>query len=161
MGYMGEAFILECTALGLGTCWLGVSYNKGALKKLIRLEEGEELVCAASIGIPAESYIGRPRMDLTKLTTLTEEQLQALPAWQQQALACARIAPSAVNAQPWRFLVAGEEITVKRAGSNFGYAALDCGIAMLHIELGASHGGVSGEWKQCEGNATFCPVPQG
>ena len=23
LGYLGEAFVLECTSLGLGTCWLG------------------------------------------------------------------------------------------------------------------------------------------
>lgn len=38
LGYLGEAFILECTSLGLGTCWLGANFNRGALSSAIKLK---------------------------------------------------------------------------------------------------------------------------
>ena len=57
------------------------------------------------------------------------------------------MAPSAVNRQSLRFKVAEDNITVAvdSIKDSFGIAKrLDCGIAMLHLELGAMAGGVSG-----------------
>lgn len=160
LGYMGEAFILEATALGLGTCWVGASYHKALAKSVLPLQEGERIVAVTPLGIAAESYAGRPRKSLEELTGLSQAQLQALPEWQQSALSCARVAPSAVNRQPWRFLPGEKGIEVIQTGSNYGYGAVDLGIAMLHIELGAAHGGVSGTWKEQEGSAFFTPDGQ-
>ncbi len=160
LGYMGEAFILEATALGVGTCWVGASYHKRMAQSLVPLEEGERIVAVTPLGIAAESYMGRPRKSLEELTGLTQEQLQALPDWQQSALSCARLAPSAVNRQPWRFSPNEKGIEVTQTGSNFGYGGVDLGIAMLHIELGAAHGSVSGAWQETDGSALFVPDRQ-
>lgn len=70
--------------------------------------------------------------------------------WVESALTAARISPSASNRQPWRFRIDEDSITVssdkKRAG--FGVSRrLDCGIAMLHIELGARIAGGGGSWE--------------
>ena len=156
-GYLGEAFALECTALGLGTCWLGMYHKKAALEALT-LEDGERLGCIMAIGFGAEHYAARPRKGLDKLTGLTQPQLQALPEWQQRALECGRMAPSAVNGQPWAFRIEGETIRVVNTSLNFGYGKLDCGIAMLHLELGAAHCGVAGEWQQDGEDLVFTPT---
>lgn len=157
VGYLGEAFILECTAMGLGTCWLGM-YNKKAVAAALELREGETLSCITPVGIAAEQYAARPRKPLNKLTGLNQAQLQALPEWQQHALDCARRAPSATNAQPWRFVVEGENLRIVNINSNFGYGKLDCGIAMLHMELGAAHGGVAGDWDMEGTDAVLKPT---
>ncbi len=157
VGYIGEAFILECTAMGLGTCWLGANFSKSGVSKAIGLREGEKLVCVTPIGIPAEPYAKRPRKSIEELTWLNDAEYAALPGWQREAIACARMAPSAINAQPWEFLPDGDGVTVRRASLNFGFGALDCGIAMLHMELGAAHAGVTGTWRQTKGGRTFVP----
>ncbi len=154
-GYIGESFILECTALGLGTCWLGATYKKSAAIRLAELEKNESVACIISVGKPGESYVGRPRKSLCDLTGLSQEALVNLPEWQQHALSCARLAPSAVNGQPWRFIVDGEELGIRRTGVNFGFSKLDQGIAMLHMELGASHASVAGRWRQEGDTAIF------
>lgn len=158
IGYIGEAFILECTALGLGTCWLGASYSKKRAAEAISIKEGEQVVCITPIGISAESYSARPRKSLQTLTGLSSKQLTFIPEWQQRALECARLAPSAVNAQPYEMIVEDESIYIKKLSSNFGYADVDCGIAMLHIELGAAHAGVCGKWDIKEGLVRFTPI---
>lgn len=157
-GYMGEAFILECTALGLGTCWLGGSFSESAVEKLIPVSENEEVVCITPIGVPAEGYTMRPRKSLAKLTGLSQAELVELPEWQQRALECARVAPSAVNGQPWRFLAEQGRLVIEGVSSNYGYGRLDCGIAMLHMELGAAHAGVSGEWTLAGNRRIFTPA---
>ena len=157
IGYLGEAFILEATALGLGTCWVGASYRKGQATSLFHLKEGERIAAVTPLGVGAETYIGRPRKSLAELTSLSQDQLQALPEWQQSALSCARMAPSAVNRQPWRFVPGEKGIELIQTSGNFGYGGIDLGIAMLHIELGAAHCSVTGVWTEEEGSAKFLP----
>ncbi|MGE5591322.1 MAG: nitroreductase family protein [Bacillota bacterium] len=70
--------------------------------------------------------------------------------WLSLALEAARLATSAVNRQPWRFVSEGEDVLVEEVVSAWpsGHISrrLDCGIAMLHFELGARRGGRTGTW---------------
>jgi hypothetical protein len=157
-GYIGEAFVLECTSMGLHTCWLGASFSKQGVSKAIRLHEGEKLVCIVSIGQSAEKYVARKRGTIAELTEINDEQFARLPEWKRCAVECARMAPSATNAQPWSFDTSGAGIGVENVSWNFGWGRLDCGIAMLHVELGAAHCGVGGEWKEGKDMNTFLPV---
>ena len=89
---------------------------------------------------------------------------------QQEA---ARLAPSAVNRQPWRFNVETNSITVSVNTPRREYGLskrLCCGIAMLHIEVAALSCGASGSWTFLEpplvarfdtrqqGNKVLCPA---
>jgi hypothetical protein len=70
--------------------------------------------------------------------------------WQRSALESTRLAPSAVNRQPWRFRLepGAVGVTMDEAGPGGVEAKrLDCGIAMLHLELGARSAGVEGSWE--------------
>ena len=157
VGYIGEAFILECAAMGLDTCWLGMNFSRAAAMSAAGVQKGEKLEIVTPIGISAGSYIERPRHSLEELCELTKKEIEMLPEWKRCALECARRAPSAINAQPWSFDAYGRGIEVERISSNFGYGKLDCGIAMLHIELGAGHCGVAGDWKENGDRAVFLP----
>ena len=71
-------------------------------------------------------------------------------AWIGTALDAARLSPSAVIRQPWSFYVERNNITisVRSPGMEFNVAKrLDCGIAMLHMEVAALSHGVQGEWE--------------
>ncbi|WP_242837412.1 nitroreductase family protein [Desulfitobacterium metallireducens] len=72
------------------------------------------------------------------------------PAWVKSALVVGRLAPSAVNRQPWRFSVDTDAIKISvdnLKDSHHISKRLDCGIAMIHIEIGASHEGIRGQWE--------------
>jgi nitroreductase len=65
-------------------------------------------------------------------------------------LEAARRAPSARNRQPWRFRIEGEAVTVFTGSEKQNgklSPRLDCGIAMLHFELGARAAGLAGRWE--------------
>jgi hypothetical protein len=83
------------------------------------------------------------------LETLILNNEYDLPSWMTTALKAAQKAPSVINRQPWRFTVDSNSITVSidnpRMGQRFP-KVLDCGIAMLHLELGARKEGVNGIW---------------
>src|SRR5674536_262729 len=44
VGYVGEAFILEATRLGLGTCWVAGMFDRKTAAALVRLHRGEHVV---------------------------------------------------------------------------------------------------------------------
>ncbi len=137
-GYAGEALILECEALGVGTCWAWASCDRGAAQKL--LQSGYKLDCVTPLGIANDTPRERILKPLSQLTGLSEGELAALLPWQKSALEYARLAPSAMNKQPWRFIVSSGGIAAKRSGLMF--AAHNCGIAALHLELGAKAAGM-------------------
>jgi hypothetical protein len=71
------------------------------------------------------------------------------PGWIKEALELAKLAPSAANKQPWRFIVSENNCEIKitvEDTSKLDRKKLDCGIAMLHIEIGALYNGIKGEW---------------
>ncbi|MFA5079663.1 MAG: nitroreductase family protein [Dehalococcoidia bacterium] len=158
MGYTGEAAILEATALGLGTCWVALTYNARRVKSLIKLEKNEEIICVSPIGYTVDKWSFEEKVFSGFGSNHQRRPLQSMvsglpaaqrPDWAKAAVEAARLAPSAMNRQPWDFRVEEDSITVsaKGRGPEFNVAMrLDCGIAMLHIELGALSRGAAGRW---------------
>jgi len=153
-GYLGEGVILEATALGLNTCWVGGFYRREPVMEQVSLKDGERVLGITPIGyskketdrvgVSSKQY-RRKNLDKLVLSGDVDDK-----KWVRTALEAVRIAPSAANRQPWRFKIDRDAITVsansKREGFNVS-RKLDCGIAMLHLELGARVEGMSGDWK--------------
>ena len=77
------------------------------------------------------------------------------PKWVQGALKAARVSPSAHNNQPWEFNVSSNSITIsisKARGKLKQFNRMDCGIALLHIQLGALNTGVNGSYRFLNGH---------
>jgi len=53
-GYLFQRILLEATKLGLGTCWLGGTFNRSAVSKVFPLQPEEIIPAVSPIGIPAE-----------------------------------------------------------------------------------------------------------
>ena len=127
-GISGEAFILEAVSLGLGTCWVA-AFKRGGVN--VPLEEGEKVKAVIALGKPGEEDGPRTRK---KLTEICSSNPSDWPLWAYNAAEYVRIAPSAVNLQPWRLSFAGRTLMLSSARQN---ASLDMGIAVLHMTLGA------------------------
>jgi hypothetical protein len=159
MGYTGEAAVLEATSLGLGTCWVALTYNAKAVKSLVKLGQNEKLICVSPVGYTTETWsfeekalsgfgVFHQRKPLPSMVSGLPE--PGWPDWAKAAVEAARLAPSAMNRQPWSFHVEKDGVTVaiKSGGMEFNVAKrLDCGIAMLHIQLGALSRGAQGKWE--------------
>lgn len=146
VGYFGEHFVLECTARGIGTCWLGLSYKKNAVDDVLTLDDGENVECIIALGTPAEDYVQRERKSVTELTGYRADEYRSLPQWQKSVIECGRLAPSSMNAQPWKFHTYSDAVSIELAKNNHGFELIDCGIAMLHMELGAKAENVDTTW---------------
>lgn len=151
-GFMGEALVLEATAMGLGTCWLGAGFYPDVVSRNVNLQSDEAVHCVIAIGKAALPPFAPKRMELSKLCGMSEEQLSGLGAWQKEAVLAARVAPSAVNLQPWKIAADTAGVSIlERSVIYKKYAPLDRGICMLHAAVGAYHAGREAVWKKVDG----------
>jgi len=161
VGYTGEAAVLEATALGLGTCWVGGFFSARTARQMVDLAPGERILAVSPVGIALEDVSGQERLMRSfahaksrKPLSLIAPGAEAWPDWARQAAESARGAPSAINRQPWRFAFDDGSLVLSVAP---GFETprvtkrLDCGIAMLHAELGARRGGCRRGWVESEG----------
>ena len=128
-GISGEALALEAVSLGLGTCWVAGSYRKSAVN--IALNADEKLVAIIALGVPKKMKHGRVKHK--KLTDICVGDPVVWPMWAYNAAECVRVAPSAMNRQPWRLIFAGRTLMLEKKGFA---SRLDMGIALLHLSLG-------------------------
>lgn len=168
VGYVGEAFILEATRLGLGACWVAGMFDRATAASLVKLQRGEHVVAVTPVGHPVERKQLVERMMSKAVRSAARRQVEeiapgltrgfgragfggpadaAWPAWAVAAVEAARVAPSGANKQPWRFRLQDGALVMGSAGKTYWTAPIDFGIAMLHVELGAAHEGVHGAWE--------------
>ena len=151
-GFMGEALVLEATAMGLGTCWLGAGFYPDIITRNVDLQSDESVHCVIALGKANLPAFAPKRKELVKVCDMTEEQLGQLGAWQKEAVLAARLAPSAMNQQPWKIVADKTSISILEQSVLFKkYAPLDRGICMLHAAVGAAKAGRNAVWKKVDG----------
>ena len=162
VGYLGEGIILEATAMGLATCWVGGFFRPKVAASVVGIGRNEKVLAVTPVGRAVENVtreeiimtgfgLNHRRKPLAELTAGLSP--SDWPQWVKPSLEAARIAPSAINRQPWRFHVESNGITVSVDNPRFTFGVskrLDCGIAMLHIEVAAMDAGVHGGWEFLE-----------
>lgn len=152
VGYWGEKLVLEATRLGLGTCWVGGTFDRAACP--CRLLPDEELVCVITVGHVSAELGGKERFiyRMVHRSTKPREALydaggETPPDWFAAGMRAVRRAPSALNRQPVRFV--WRDGAVSASVPDYASQAVDLGIAKLHFEIGAG----GGSWKPGSGGA--------
>lgn len=139
-GYYGELLILEATKLGLGTCWVGATFNKNNCPCVINKDDS--FICIITVGNITEQRGFKESLiykTVHRGTKTLEEMYEAdtpAPEWFLTGMRAVQKAPSAVNKQPVIFKLLNGKITaeVKDISS---YQAIDLGIAKAHFEIGS------------------------
>ena len=143
VGRFGEKIILEATAMGLSTCWVGTSYDKKAAATLC--SANDTLDCVIAIGYSDKKHslkermmeYGMHRQNKAK-KTLTEAE-NPVPEWFKQGMDAVYLAPTARNLRPFVFKYKDGQVTAFITNPT-ETAMIDLGIAKLHFELGAGGG---------------------
>ncbi|MBM6838520.1 nitroreductase family protein, partial [Clostridium saudiense] len=119
VGYEMEKLILFVTSLGLGTCWIGGTFNKSEFSKAMELKDNETLPIVTPIGRSEDKkrFIERAMKFFTKskkrkewyeLFFLRDFSVPLTPVinlgYFKEVLENVRLAPSALNKQPWRIV---------------------------------------------------------
>ncbi len=176
-GCVFERAVLEATALGLGTCWLGASFDHSGFAAAIDLADDEVLPAVSPVG-----YVASTRTLVDATTRFFARSGKRKP-WEElffdgdfatplareaagpyaDVLEMVRLAPSASNRQPWRVVKeAGRDVfhlfinrsaiysrfTTNVAGADL--QRIDMGIACCHVELAARGPGLGGKWEVLE-----------
>ncbi len=158
-GYTGEGLILEAAALGLATCWVAGFFRPPVVAEFIQLDAQDRVLAVSPVGYARGSAtleekimtgFGRTHRRKRLSTLASGLPVNEWPGWVKPALEAAALAPSAINRQPWRFKISPEAITVMTGGRTPEFNVskrLDCGIAMLHMEVAALSQGILGKWE--------------
>lgn len=156
-GYTGQAAVLEATALDLGTCWIGGGVRRAHVASLLELDADEHVYSISTLGYPPEHKGVGERVTAGMVRAHTRRPLESIapgwqtwPDWARAGVKLARISPSATNRQPWRFARGDDgHIALSFSGADTPVISkrLDCGIAMLHFELGLREAGGAGSWQ--------------
>jgi hypothetical protein len=148
IGYTLQGVVLGLTTLGLATCWLGGNIKNSPLKSIIDAPEGQILQLMVAFGYPEKgkspfrrSSSEAKRKDVSEITSGTMD-----ITW-SRIISAIRLSPSAVNAQPWRFVFKEGKVHVYSVKSgNFimkhfldPFNLIDVGIALCHAIVAARH----------------------
>ncbi len=161
VGYVFEKLVLYAASIGLGTCWLDGTFNRGEFAKAMELTGDEFFPIASPIGYPAPKNHTVDKIMRKAIKADTRKPFEELffdksfsaPLTEQIAddlayiLEAVRLAPSAKNGQPWRILKDGNTFHFFEKkdipSSKHDIQRLDIGIAGCHFELAAREKGIS------------------
>ena len=171
--YCFEQVVLFCTSLGLGTCWLGGTFNKSNFAAQVDLQAAEILRIVSPVGYIktgkrlVETVIGADRHHKSRKsfstnfydgnfdTNLTEENAGIY----REPLEMLRLAPSANNRQPWRIVLDDDTIHFYcHRSSLFDFSRTDLGIALCHFDLTCRESGIQGSFKVLEKLKETVPI---
>lgn len=164
-GYSFEKFCLYAASLGIGTVMLGGTLSRKSFEKAMELTESEIMPIASPVGYPAEKKSLRERM-MRKAIKADERQPFEKLFFEDSfdfgltkesagrfadALEMVRLAPSAVNKQPWRVVKCGDTLHFFKkkslgASESFDMQKIDIGIALAHFDLALKEDGISGSF---------------
>jgi hypothetical protein len=175
-GYALEGIVLHLTTCGLGTCWLGGTFDRTGAMAALHLSEGELVPAITPVGDPAErrsiidsavrvlagSRKRKPWSELFFDGNFDKPLGEADAGDWAPVLEAVRKGPSASNKQPWRIVRTGPAsaptfhlfLTEDRAYSNairgVRIQELDIGIAMRHLEAASRSLGLPGSWNRLD-----------
>lgn len=170
-GYAMERVVLRATELGLGSCWIALTFKKDDFEREVKMPDGEPLRIISPLGYAASKRRLLERMTRAVIRSSSRRSMNELFSFGRwgndvpednkffQPLAMMRLAPSAKNTQPWRALVEGENVWfyyVKKSEASM----LDVGIGLCHFDLTLRSGGVEGEWSFSK-DVSFPTAPEG
>ncbi|MDY3918542.1 MAG: nitroreductase family protein [Candidatus Limivivens sp.] len=107
-GFLMQYLSLYLESKGIGSCFLGMASRKDPAEEA----QGRSAVIVLAFGLPKNAKVRRDseasRLSMDELCAWKEQP----KTWVRQILEGARLAPSSMNSQPWRFVVYENRIHV-------------------------------------------------
>ena len=129
IGYYGERIVLKAQELGVNSCWVALTYEKGKAKS--NIPAGQKCYMVIALGYGEMQGVAHKSKSLSEISDYKDGD----PDWYKNGLEAALLAPTAINQQKFKFSRDGDKVRAK-AGLGF-YAKTDLGIVKYHFELGA------------------------
>ena len=129
-GYVGELIALKLQALGLNTCFVALTYQKGAVKGKVQIPAGEKIQCNMAVGYGADQGVAHKNKSREQLVVVKGTEPADLDAIVEACL----LAPTAINQQKFKIYCTDGKVEIRKAGLGF-YLDFDLGIVKLHHDL--------------------------
>ncbi len=166
LGYSFEELILYITSLGIGTCWLGGSFNRGGFSKAMEVKENDIFPAITPIGYPVDKRSMKDSLIRWAAKSDKRKEWEELFFFEDFAttlkksvageyaypLEMLRLAPSAANKQPWRVLLKDkayhfyEAKSLKEDKIEIDIQRVDVGIGTCHFHMAAIEKGLKGKF---------------
>lgn len=168
VGYTLEKLVLFAAEMGIGTCWIAGTFNRTSFTNAMDVAKDELFPIITPIGYPSNkrslidgvfrSVSGAATRkpfdelffcgDFNTPLTVTEA------GEYSYSLEMLRLAPSAVNRQPWRVVKKNNafhfyKVVGPRENSPYDLQNLDVGICACHFHLAAQEKGLNGNFESC------------
>ena len=175
LGYHEEQIAVRLWSKGIGTCFIGCLSRQEKVRHLFQLPVEAQIAAFLVFGYPGvgfgietiteftKSIIGirgrKPVEDLFFQDTF-EHSAKPEGIW-EKIIEAAQLTPSAINAQPWRYLLRNEELYLFTLlnnrkyilPENQDYCFHDSGLCMANIDLTLSSFDLHSEWQFLNGDA--------
>ena len=132
-GFYGEALLLDLVDMGLGTCWVGGTFDKESFS----CPENERIVIVMTVGEYQKQNMKEKFIlaQLHKKRKAWETRIDAdtdIPDWVKEGIEAVVLAPSAVNSQKPHFNYRNGELSVN-IPDDHSMTKVDLGIAKYHF----------------------------
>lgn len=168
LGYRCEQIVLQLWLRGIGSCYIGCIHRQARVRKLLDLPQNAKIAAFIFLGIPSEDRSMRLYRKISHLFVRSKDRISIEDlflddSWKYaieknsdfgRVLEAGRFAPSAVNAQPWRFSIKKNSFNIFAKLNKIGkiydldqeYAVHDTGICMGNMSAAASALGYDLNW---------------
>ncbi len=155
-GYSFQKLLMKAHELGLGTVWIGGTMPRDKFEKASALKEGELMPCVSPLGVTAKKLSLKEtlmrkgvkadsRMKFEELFFVGDftnplDERYAKEHGLYDDLEAVRLAPSAVNKQPWRVVIDGKKAHFYEKHDkgyitpDYDLQKIDVGIALYNFE---------------------------
>ncbi|WKY48099.1 nitroreductase family protein [Eubacteriaceae bacterium ES3] len=168
LGYEFEALVLYLSHIGIGTCWLGGTFNRQQFSQAMNIDADELFPIISPIGYPADHPHFKEKAMRKLIKADARKEFSALfflndfqtPLTQETAgelcfaLEMVRLGPSASNKQPWRILLKNNtchffEEREPGYSKAFPYdiQKVDLGIAAAHFDFSLQEAKLDGHFE--------------
>jgi nitroreductase len=178
-GYRVQQIAVRLMTLGIGSCYIGALSREDAVRARFGLPEDARSGAFLVFGLPSTTLGGQAFNRLMRLAAGASNKLPAEriffqdtfdnptspPSDLSSLIEAARHAPSAVNAQPWRFLWRDGRLYlfVTRRNRKYGggpseqYRFYDGGICMANVALALEALRIERQWTMLKGRESDIP----
>lgn len=129
VGYYGEKLVLYLQQLGLNTCWAG-TFNKKKMPAIV--DDNEVIVISIAVGYGQKEGKSHKSKTYEQVVEVKTE----VPAWFNNGVEMALLAPTAINQQKFVIRLNDDE-TVDFIDKGGIFSQVDIGIIKCHFEIGA------------------------
>lgn len=169
IGYQAQQVVIRLFQTGIGSCYLGTAGREPGVIRHFELPVNSSMGASLVIGFPKNqenrsvaNYFRKPgrqskRLAMEELFFMEEfDRVGQVPDYLHQVMIAAQRSPSAVNAQPWRFVLSdgwlylyvmprSYPFVLSQRNRNT-YALHDAGLVMANISLAFEALGEERDW---------------